>query len=124
RASHGTKPAGSRLGSLACRGHAMPSSPPEAPRSVRIRQGHPTYAEPDRHAEGRTGASHPDSQQASPPPAAAPDADSEVLDDGQEEVFSHSAVERGLTKDPKALGPEDVARAPMSSKIASGKAAG
>lgn len=27
----------------------------------------------------------------------------ELLDDGQEEVFSRTAVERGLVKDPKAL---------------------
>lgn len=49
-----------------------------------------------------------------PRPAAT---DHDVLDDGQEEVFSHSAVEAGLTKDPKALGPEDLAKAPMSPKI-------
>lgn len=40
--------------------------------------------------------------------------DPEVLDDGQEEVFSRTAVERGVVEDPKALGPEDLARAPRS----------
>jgi len=39
---------------------------------------------------------------------------SELLDDGQEEVFAYSAVERGLVEDPKALGPADLARAPKS----------
>ncbi len=39
---------------------------------------------------------------------------SELLDDGQEEVFSYSAVERGLVEDPKALGPADLAHAPKS----------
>lgn len=45
-----------------------------------------------------------------------PDAepDPELLDDGQEEVFSRSAVEAGQVADPKALGPEDLARAPKS----------
>jgi len=38
----------------------------------------------------------------------------EVLDDGQEEVFSRRAVELGMIEDPKALGPEDVAAVPMS----------
>lgn len=38
----------------------------------------------------------------------------ELIDDGQEEVFAHSAVERGLVDDPKALGPADLARAPKS----------
>lgn len=32
----------------------------------------------------------------------------DLLQDGQEEVFSHRAVERGLTQDPRALGPDDV----------------
>lgn len=31
---------------------------------------------------------------------------SELLNDGQEEVFSHTAVERGLTRDPLAMDPE------------------
>jgi hypothetical protein len=52
------------------------------------------------------GSAHPN------PPA--PDADPELLDDGQEEVFSRSAVEAGDVADPKALGPEDLARAPKS----------
>lgn len=38
----------------------------------------------------------------------------ELLDDGQEEVFAYSAVERGVVEDPKALSPEDLARAPVS----------
>jgi len=38
----------------------------------------------------------------------------ELLDDGQEEVFAYSAVERGLVEDPKALGPADIAKAPTS----------
>ncbi len=29
----------------------------------------------------------------------------ELMDDGQEEAFSHTAVERGLVKDPTALDP-------------------
>jgi hypothetical protein len=42
-----------------------------------------------------------------------PDADDatvaggELLEDGQEEVFSKTAVERGLVKDPNAMGPDD-----------------
>lgn len=32
----------------------------------------------------------------------------DLLQDGQEEVFSHKAVERGLIQDPRALGPDDV----------------
>jgi hypothetical protein len=38
----------------------------------------------------------------------------ELLDDGQEEVFSYSAVEAGEVADPRALGPEDLQRAPKS----------
>lgn len=41
------------------------------------------------------------------PPAATPREpnidDPELLEDGQEEVFSRTAVEHGLAKDPKAL---------------------
>jgi hypothetical protein len=33
--------------------------------------------------------------------------DPELLEDGQEEVFSHTAVERGEVYDPPALGPFD-----------------
>ena len=33
--------------------------------------------------------------------------DPELLEDGQEEVFSHTAVERGSVYDPPALGPFD-----------------
>lgn len=32
-------------------------------------------------------------------------AEPELMDDGQEEVFSHTAVELGLVKDPTALDP-------------------
>jgi len=46
--------------------------------------------------------------------AAAPGLDPELLDDGQEDVFSRSAAEAGLVADPKALSPEDLARAPKS----------
>lgn len=49
-----------------------------------------------------------------PSPASAPDADPEILDDGQEEVFSRRAVEAGDVADPKALGPEDLTRVPKS----------
>ena len=49
-----------------------------------------------------------------PPEGPIPDAGGELLDDGQEEVFSRSAVEAGLVADPKALGPEDLDRAPKS----------
>jgi len=38
----------------------------------------------------------------------------ELLDDGQEEVFSYSAVEAGEVADPKALGPEELQRSPKS----------
>jgi len=49
------------------------------------------------------------------PAITSPDAPTgEVVDDGQEEVFSHTAVERGLVKDPKALDPQDLARHPKS----------
>ncbi|WP_296595000.1 hypothetical protein [Phenylobacterium sp.] len=47
--------------------------------------------------------------------------DSEVLDDGQEEVFSRTAIENGAVEDPKALGPEDLARVSLS-RTPSGKA--
>lgn len=40
--------------------------------------------------------------------------DPELLDDGQEEVFSRTAIENGMVEDPKALGPEDLARVPLS----------
>ena len=33
--------------------------------------------------------------------------DPELLADGQEEVFSWTAVERGIVKDPPAMGPVD-----------------
>jgi len=39
---------------------------------------------------------------ASPPPRETCD---DLLDDGQEEVFSRQAVSRGLVRDPLALGP-------------------
>lgn len=46
--------------------------------------------------------------------AARPRTGSEVLDDGQEEVFARRAVERGFVHDPKALAPEALARHPKS----------
>lgn len=46
------------------------------------------------------------------PPAPQPplheDPAPDLLQDGQEEVFSHAAVERGLVQDPLALGPQVV----------------
>ena len=45
------------------------------------------------------------------PPRSAED---DVLDDGQEEVFSRTAVERGLVEDPKALSPEQLAQNPKT----------
>ena len=48
------------------------------------------------------------------PPAGNKEAGREVLDDGQEEVFSRRAVELGMIEDPTGLGPEDVAAVPMS----------
>jgi hypothetical protein len=42
------------------------------------------------------------------PCAGDPAGDCEIVDDGQEEVFSRTAIEKGLVKDPKALGPEDL----------------
>ena len=98
----------------------MPGSTPEGSGSVRITQGHPTYSDPDRDKGGQAGASKPDGRQLQAPhapPAPVDEGDAEVLDDGQEEVFSHRAVERGLTKDPKALGPDDLAGAPMPTKL-------
>ncbi len=38
----------------------------------------------------------------------------ELLDDGQEEVFAKSAVERGVVQDPQALGPKALAQNPKS----------
>lgn len=58
--------------------------------------------------------SRPHDPAADPSTPPASDADPELLDDGQEEVFSRSAVEAGQVADPKALGPEDLARAPKS----------
>ncbi|HEY9236235.1 MULTISPECIES: hypothetical protein [Phenylobacterium] len=43
-----------------------------------------------------------------PPPPLYEDPGPDLLQDGQEEVFSHKAVERGLTHDPRALGPDRV----------------
>ncbi len=45
---------------------------------------------------------------------ATPSEDAELIDDGQEEVFARTAVQRGFVKDPKALAPEDLARHPKS----------
>lgn len=41
-------------------------------------------------------------------------AEGDVVDDGQEEVFSRKAIERGLVKDPKALSPEQLAQNPKT----------
>lgn len=41
-------------------------------------------------------------------------ANSEIVDDGQEEVFSRTAIENGFVEDPRALGPEDLARVQSS----------
>lgn len=43
-----------------------------------------------------------------------PSARSDVADDGQEEVFSRTAVDHGLVEDPRALAPEDLAKTPKS----------
>jgi|GEM_PF-6053820 len=77
---------------------SVASDPASAPKPVE----QAAAAGADRHADQTA------------PPAAGTDRD--VLDDGQEEVSSHIAVEAGLTKDPAALGPEDLAKAPMSAK--------
>jgi hypothetical protein len=42
-----------------------------------------------------------------PPPREPNIDDPELLEDGQEEVFSRTAVEHGMAKDPRAIGPED-----------------
>ena len=44
--------------------------------------------------------------QAAPEPPLYEDPAPDLLQDGQEEVFSHAAVERGLAQDPRALGPQ------------------
>ena len=44
--------------------------------------------------------------------------DKEILNDGQEEVFSRTAVEKGLVKDPKAMDPKDVRSADGSPRKA------
>ena len=41
-------------------------------------------------------------------------AEDDVVDDGQEEVFSRRAIERGLVEDPKALSPEQLAQNPKT----------
>lgn len=46
--------------------------------------------------------------------AVVPGAGPELLDDGQEEVFSYTAVANGVVEDPKALSPDDLARTPKS----------
>lgn len=50
------------------------------------------------------------------PPLIAPEHDGnrDVADDGQEEVSSRRAIERGLVEDPKAMSPQDLTRAPKS----------
>lgn len=42
---------------------------------------------------------------APPDPPLYDDPGPDLLQDGQEEVFSHTAVERGLAHDPRAIGP-------------------
>ncbi len=42
------------------------------------------------------------------------DANRDVADDGQEEVSSRRAIERGLVEDPKAMSPGDLTLAPKS----------
>ena len=71
----------------------------------------PDKAFPNAHPSGR-----PIPESATPDDRASlvKGAGPELLDDGQEEVFAHTAVERGDVEDPKALGPEDLARAPRS----------
>lgn len=44
--------------------------------------------------------------QPAPEPPLYDDPAPDLLQDGQEEVFSHAAVERGLAQDPRALGPQ------------------
>jgi hypothetical protein len=55
----------------------------------------------------------PKTTNSEPPHADAlvPEAGPELLEDGQEEVFSYTAVERGDVIDPLALDPTEVARA-------------
>ena len=38
----------------------------------------------------------------------------DVANDGQEEVFSRTALERGMVEDPKALSPEQIAQNPKT----------
>jgi len=59
-------------------------------------------------------APQPSSEASGPYSATVPRAGPELLDDGQEEVFAKSAVQRGVVRDPRALGPEDLARQPKS----------
>jgi hypothetical protein len=42
--------------------------------------------------------------------------DKEVLNTGQEEVFSRTAVEKGMVKDPKAMDPKQVRRGDAGSR--------
>lgn len=42
--------------------------------------------------------------------------DKEVLNAGQEEVFSRTAVEKGMVKDPKAMDPKQVRRGDAGSR--------
>ncbi|HWA61773.1 MAG TPA: hypothetical protein VG939_10380 [Caulobacteraceae bacterium] len=41
------------------------------------------------------------------PQETSPDREPELIEDGQEEVASHTAIERGLVHDPRALPPEE-----------------
>ena len=53
------------------------------------------------------GIAHGRKQRFDPPLHADPAPD--LMQDGQEEVFSHRAVDLGLTRDPPAMGPADPA---------------
>lgn len=41
----------------------------------------------------------------------------ELIDDGQEEVFSRSAVERGMDRDPLAIAPEETRAAELAEAL-------
>ena len=59
---------------------------------------------------------HPPGPPQEPSTAAPRFAEDDVVDDGQEEVFSRTAVARGLVEDPKALSPEQLAQNPKTPK--------
>ena len=56
----------------------------------------------------------PPPEGSSPQRALSKETGGEVIDDGQEQVFSLTAVRLGVVQDPKALGPEDLVKAPRS----------